>query len=233
MAVKNWRRYLGTALLLVVSNAMNNATMGGIIYNGGFEDNFFSSPNWSASEAYSGALQRLTSASKLAAGGTWYPKEGSYFLMIKSAEENKHTILSQEITLRAGETVSGWMAIDAYLNSYDYADNDYVEFCILADSTPVFTKTLTVTDLKGGLVSLDWQYWSWTAPKDGSYKIELRAMDDTSKVGAMAWWGLFDGIAVTSSPVPEPGLLPLLTTGVVGVSVLNRFKRWRDSRRDS
>lgn len=233
MAVKKWVRYLGTALLLVISNAMNNATMGGMIYNGGFEGGFSSSPNWSVSEAGTGTLQGVISASKLAASGTWGPKEGSYFLMIKSVEPNVNTILFQEITLQAGETVSGWMAIDAYLKSFDYADNDYVEVCILAESTPLFVKTFTVTDLKEGRVSLDWQYWSWTAPATSGYKIELRAMDDTSKYGAMTWWGLFDGIAVTSSLVPEPGLLPLLSTGLVSVSMLNCLKRWRDRRRDS
>jgi len=59
----------------------------GIIYNGGFENDFSVTPNWSVSLADSGTLQRVTSWTALAdATKTIYPKEGAHFLLIKSDE---------------------------------------------------------------------------------------------------------------------------------------------------
>ncbi|MBC7352803.1 MAG: hypothetical protein H5U08_10620 [Thermogutta sp.] len=198
----------------------------GIIYNGGFENDFSVMPNWSVSLAGSGTLQRVASWTALAdATQTIYPKEGAYFLLIKSDEDAPtDTILRQSVALSAGEIVSGWMAIDAYLKSYTYADSDYAQIRIFQDSTILFSKTLTVDQLDGDRSLLNWQFWSWTAPATGTYTIELRAMDDTTKYGAMTWWGLFDGIAVTAAVVPEPSVGAALISGLVMAMALGRLR---------
>jgi len=120
------------------------------------------------------------------------------------------------------------MAIDAYLGSYQWADSDYAEVRILQNSTVLFSKTLTVDQLKNDLSLLNWQFWSWTAPATGTYTIELRAMDDTTKTGLMTWWGLFDGIAVTASVVPEPSVGVALVSGLVMAMALGRLRHARN-----
>jgi len=202
----------------------------GIIYNGGFESDFSVTPNWSVSLADSGTLQRVTSWTALAdPTKTILPKEGNYLLMIKSDEvPPTDTILTQNVVLSLGDIVSGWMAIDAYLSSYTYADSDYAEVRILQNSTVLFSKTLTVDQLKNDLSLLNWQFWSWTAPAAGTYTLELRAMDDTTETGLMTWWGLFDGIAVTASVVPEPSVGVALVSGLVMAMALGRLRHARN-----
>lgn len=207
----------------------------GIIINGGFESDFSVTPNWNVTLADSGALQRVTTWTALMESRTIGPKEGQYFLLIKSDETAPtDTILWQDVTLEAGSVVSGWMAIDAYLGSFSYADNDYAEVEILMGHSLLFSKSLTVGQLNSDRSLINWQYWSWTVPADGTYTIRLAARDDTTRAGAMTWWGLFDGITVTAAPVPEPSVL---TTGLSGglaawtlLAVRTRRKKWRDFR---
>lgn len=202
----------------------------GIIYNGGFENDFSVTPNWVVSEAGNGTLQRVASWTALAdPTKTILPKEGNYLLMIKSDEvPPTDTILTQNVVLSLGDIVSGWMAIDAYLSSYTYADSDYAEVRILQNSTVLFSKTLTVDQLKNDLSLLNWQFWSWTAPAAGTYTLELRAMDDTTETGLMTWWGLFDGITITASVVPEPSVGVALISGLVMAMALGRLRHLTD-----
>lgn len=203
------------------------------IVNGGFESDFSVTPNWSVTLADSGTLQRVTTWTALMDSRTISPKEGQYFLLIKSDETSPtDTILWQDVTLQAGTVVSGWMAIDAYLNSFSYADNDYAEVQILSGSLTLFSKSLTVSQLNSDRSLINWQAWSWTVPADGTYTIRLAARDDTTKSGAMTWWGLFDGITVTAAPVPEPPFVGTALSGALAAWSVLAVRTWRKKRRD-
>jgi|GEM_PF-2344715 len=223
-------QHLCVWLALCGAGLASQRVLAGIIYNGGFESDFSVTPNWSVSLADSGTLQRVTSWTALAdPTKTILPKEGNYLLIIKSDEvPPTDTILTQNVVLSLGDIVSGWMAIDAYLSSYTYADSDYAAVRILQNSTVLFSKTLTVDQLKNDLSLLNWQFWSWTAPAAGTYTLELRAMDDTTETGLMTWWGLFDGITITASVVPEPSVGVALISGLVMAMALGRLGHLTD-----
>ncbi|WP_347246056.1 hypothetical protein, partial [Thermogutta sp.] len=137
------RRTYSLYLLLVFFGAAFACqyASGGIIYNGGFESDFSVIPNWSVSLADNGTLQRVTSWQSLAdSTKTVSPKEGMYFLLIKSDESPPtDTILWQHVTLSVGDVISGWIAIDANLSVYQYAYSDYAQVRILQNTNELFS----------------------------------------------------------------------------------------------
>ncbi|HEB72086.1 MAG TPA: PEP-CTERM sorting domain-containing protein, partial [Nitrospirae bacterium] len=70
----------------------------------------------------------------------------------------------------------------------------------------------------GDYGTTEWMQWSWAAPTTGTYTISMGILNDVD--GNFPSWALFDGFTA----VPEPSILLLLGSGLLGFGLFRRNK---------
>ena len=150
-------------------------------------------------------------------GGEWFdPVGGSYFANLKTDGPGSQTMLTQSVVLGVGEALKGWAGFDSrdFLPFNDGAAVNILDSLNNIIATPWSADVATV----GGTTSSPWTEWTWEAIAAGTYTLRYEVwngLDDTLDSRA-----LFD----VSSPVPEPGSLMLLGSGLMGLAL------WRKRR---
>lgn len=130
------------------------------------------------------------------ASSAWYysPSPGDYYSSLGDGTVS----VSQQVTVDAGDVISGWVAL--YTSDYPPYDWDSA-FVRISDAHAVYEPVrLTVRDAYGTDWDSpqDWQYWTpwtywtWTAPKSGTYTISLNNRMDTQEQSV----AVFDGVRI-------------------------------------
>jgi len=142
---------------------------------------------------------------------SYSPVHGDWFALLKTDGAGSHTTLSQDVSLEAGDVLSGWAAFDAN-EVVPYNDAAAVRILDSSDglvATPWSASVSTVGDYG----STPWQSWKWTATAADTYTLEYRVVnsgDSSNDSHAM-----FDHRVRGPSPSALVGLLSMAMTAVV------------------
>lgn len=166
--------------------------------NGGFETGNLS--GWSVDVASGGKASAVQSFSSY--GGTWTPKEGSYFALLTPGKASVDTMISQPFSASNGDKVSGWV----FFQAEDYSPyNDKGQVLIRSGSGTVVAKPFEESvNSVGSYGNSGWRYWEHTFTGEGTFLIEARVHNlyDGSLASRI---GLDDvktsGMADTTDPV--------------------------------
>ncbi len=145
--------------------------------------------------------------------------DGNRFLSLQAANNPEdpaygYISVSQDLDLLAGDVVSGYSAfrtIDIYPANYDMG-------WVSIGSETVWSLDISeVYDKYGGIENgesrSDWEFWSWTAPSNGTYRLSLNQRGDDQQSS----WSYYDGIRVRSASIPEPATVLLLGLGLIAI----------------
>jgi len=156
------------------------------------------------------------------------PQDGKFFLGVYSKRpyaEDRISWVRQSLSLNKGDSLSG---LAAYYSAYcQQSDNDFAFVKIYSSNTEYATLWQSSTS------SLTWQSWGWTVPQAGDYLLELGVSNKAGQRDYRQYnYGFFEGIKVTTSPVPEPvsASLFLLGAGALGLRFLHNKKRDKNSK---
>ena len=199
------RLYLILAtLLLVVAAAhadINSFT------NPGFETGDLS--GWTTNLS-GGTAQIVTAWYQEATNNVYVPVIGNYLLAVGGGSAGVGQLVYQDFTLNSGDGLTGWAAFNG--RDFDpFIDSAAVR---IYDSSLNLLATPWSEDIStvGDLASSDPVQWSWTAVTGGTYRLEYSARNDLDALSPS--YGVFDAEQFDAEPVPEPGTLVLLLTGL-------------------
>ncbi|WP_085316578.1 PEP-CTERM sorting domain-containing protein [Derxia lacustris] len=178
------------------------------LVNGGFEDGTLT--GWSS-------YGNVSVSSGSGAGG------GSFAALLTAGlGTGVYTMLSQTVTLAAGETVNGiarWIGND-YL---PYNDNGFVRVLALSNlqSYSLFNADIATW---GNYGSSPWVSFSFAAPTAGIYTLYAGVANSVDNVLDS---GLKVDFGTTLAPVPEPEIASLAFLGLGAVGLAARRRRGR------
>ena len=159
------------------------------------------------------------------------PVDGSYAAEIWALQGGPDTggdymletvTLSQNISMSAGDKLTGFMAFgtcewDGYFSDRGYVSiNDTTVLSLdIQDALDLNIKPLP--EVGPPLPLTPWVYWYWIAPEAGDYTLSLNVKGDNE----ISSYALFDNIQYHS--VPEPSTTILLGLGIVTLLVSLEF----------
>jgi hypothetical protein len=152
------------AILTVITLGVTKGADAGVT-NLGFETG--DTTGWTLVVPYGGSAKVVTSHQ--GNSSTYSPRDGNYFLELKTDGPGSYTTASQTVTLNAGDKLSGWAAFNAqdYLPFNDDASVQIYEPSGVLIATPWYSDVAIVGNYGDG----PWDSWSWTAPADGAYTL--------------------------------------------------------------
>ncbi len=162
--------------------------------------------------------------------GPYVPVEGAYFAFVQAADQDVYTTLSQDFVLSAGEKLTGsvgFKAFDSFVSGAGLNDSGYLSI----NGTELFQKDVATV---GDFGSTGWQTFSFTAPIDGTYTLQIGVAnhgDNQASSGIV-----LDNVAVQANlppppppSVPEPSGWSLMLLGIGGIGAVLRQHARRPS----
>ncbi len=186
------------------------------VINSGFESGDFSGWNLSIP---AGATAAVTGNHTSDLGHLYTPVAGNHFALLKTDGPGNITMISQQVSLLAGESIDGWAAFDAQ-DYVPYMDWAYVQ---IMDPSGAITATPWFEQIGGTVPSYadtPWTYWTWTAGSTGTYMLTYGVAN--SGDSGMDSYALFDSGDRGEQPVPEPGTMLLFGVGLCGFAILGK-----------
>jgi hypothetical protein len=178
--------------------------------NGSFETGDFE--DWSLNPYYGCCV---TTSWPGVNGTTFGPVDGSYFAVLAANFNLQSESISQQISVRAGDTISGW----AFYVAGNAPTGDFGSVNVLsADGTTGVTLFIANDSTVGGAGQTPWTQWQYTFQTTGTYTINAAVfgiLDNMSEQGGAL--GLDDIQLVQGQPqflagtptVPAPGVTDL------------------------
>lgn len=158
-------------------------------------------------------------------------KEGQKFVKLKANyTPGEYTQIYQTFDLDAGEKISGLAAFNwnDYPDFWDHAWVRIYEGDNLSTS-PFIVRWEESGSGHKGYWDGPWEEWSFTATGTGSYTLAYGVANTVD--GCYSSFAYFDAVQTSGStpgaPVPEPGTMILLSTGLMSVAGLMRRSRKR------
>jgi hypothetical protein len=193
-------------LLIPAAVALGLAAPAAAVTNIGFEAGDLS--GWTVSN---GSVAAVTSF------GAYTPQEGSWFARLTTnGTANLYTLLTQTVTLAAGQTLQGVFGFQT-TDYLPYNDDGFFRI----NGTPIVTASVSSV---GNFGSSGWLPWSFTAPAAGSYTLQVGVRNLID--GEYPSHVLFDAKLVAAA-VPEPATWALMLAGFGLVGLGARRQRNR------
>ncbi len=240
------RRAIQKLGMIIASGLFSLSSLAATLVNGGFEAGNFNGWNLEMPRGISQFQPRYRNAGTAGVLSTWstgtgmpdrQPQEGSFFAALGSLSDGhfrgnqKYNItLSQEFSLRAGDSISGLASF--YNGDYTSQDSAWVKIldasgCVIATPWREFSGGIGEHD-RNSVAYRDvtaWTGWDWSALEDGIYTIRLGMTTDGDN--CMSSYGFFDKLVVNAAPimVPEPSATAILMMGLGGFAALQKFRK--------
>lgn len=114
--------------------------------------------------------------------GGFGPREGSAFTRLETDGPGSYTTLSQTLSVRAGDTLSGW-AFFKTPESPSSSFNDHAEVRIRSSGTTVATVFSASVESVGSAGETPWTRWEYTFAESGLFTVEARVTNEGDSVG--------------------------------------------------
>src|SRR5215216_6900402 len=216
---------LATIALLVVSSG-NSALAASSVVNGNFETGDLS--GWSVDTTGSGETASAVTGYTVPdyfQYCEWYcppnylyvsPHEGSYFALLKVADQSQWTTISQPFTASNGDRISGWVVtLETLYQTRGYTTSGFEDKgqIVLTDRSGTTVATLFKDSGSSGDYNSPWRYWEYNftdLPGEAQFQIQAKQSSQMWSISPDGWnyepnvLGLDDVKTSTVSVAPAP-----------------------------
>src|SRR5215216_4636820 len=216
---------LATIALLVVSSG-NSALAASSVVNGNFETGDLT--GWSVDATGSGETASAVTGYTVPDPFQYCewdcppnylyvsPHEGSYFSLLKVADQSQWTTISQPFMASNVDRISGWVfTLDTLYQSRGYATPGFEDKgqVVLTDASGTTVATLFEDSGSSGDYNSPWRYWEYNftdLPGEGQFQIQAKQSSQMWSISPDGWnyepnvLGLDDVKVSTVSAAPSP-----------------------------